>query len=122
LSSRNTVDTADLAHVSEAFNETRIGDPTHAARVVGTFATLRIGNFFNAVQVADVNGKKVVLCLDSDLTGVNAPANTGDNVIYIANATTVPTADAVGGGILYVEGGALKYRGSGGTVTILGAA
>ena len=56
------------------------------------------------------------------LSTVQMPANTGDGVIYIANAATVPTANATGGGILYCEAGALKYRGSAGTVTTLGAA
>lgn len=46
----------------------------------------------------------------------------GAGVVYIANSTTAPTTDPTGGGCLYVEGGALKYRGSGGTVTTLGAA
>lgn len=46
----------------------------------------------------------------------------GANVIGIKNATTVPTANPTGGGVLYVEGGALKYRGSSGTITTLGAA
>lgn len=43
-------------------------------------------------------------------------------VLFIANANTVPTTNPTGGGILYVESGALKYRGSSGTVTTLGAA
>ena len=43
----------------------------------------------------------------------------GVGIVFIANATTVPTTDPTGGGILYVEGGALKYRGSSGTVTTL---
>jgi hypothetical protein len=46
----------------------------------------------------------------------------GAGVIGIANATTVPTTNPSGGGILYVEAGALKYRGSSGTITTLGAA
>jgi len=46
----------------------------------------------------------------------------GQVVIGIANATTVPTSNPSGGGILYVESGALKYRGSSGTITTLGAA
>lgn len=46
----------------------------------------------------------------------------GAGVIGIANATTVPTSNPTGGGILYVESGALKYRGSSGTITTLGAA
>jgi hypothetical protein len=35
---------------------------------------------------------------------------------------TAPSANLTGGGILYVESGALKYRGSSGTITTLGAA
>ena len=36
--------------------------------------------------------------------------------------TTAPSANLTGGGILYVEAGALKYRGSSGTITTLGPA
>lgn len=43
----------------------------------------------------------------------------GTKVIYIANATTAPTTNPSGGGIMYVESGALKYRGSSGTVTTI---
>jgi len=46
----------------------------------------------------------------------------GAGVLGIANASTVPTSNPTGGGILYVEAGALKYRGSSGTITTLGAA
>lgn len=46
----------------------------------------------------------------------------GAKVVGIANATTVPTTNPTGGGVLYVEGGALKYRGSSGTVTTIAAA
>jgi hypothetical protein len=49
-------------------------------------------------------------------------AGGGSNVIFIKNAATVPTTNPTGGGILYVTGGALKYRGSGGTVTNIAAA
>jgi len=35
---------------------------------------------------------------------------------------TAPTANLTGGGILYVEAGALKYRGSSGTITTIGPA
>jgi hypothetical protein len=43
----------------------------------------------------------------------------GAVVMFIANATTVPTTNPTGGGVLYVQGGALKYRGSSGTVTTI---
>jgi hypothetical protein len=43
----------------------------------------------------------------------------GQAVVFIGNATTVPTSNPTGGGILYVESGALKFRGSSGTVTTI---
>lgn len=46
----------------------------------------------------------------------------GVKVMFITNATTAPTTNPTGGGILYVEAGALKYRGSSGTVTTIGPA
>jgi hypothetical protein len=46
----------------------------------------------------------------------------GQGVIAIANAPAAPSVNPAGGGILYVEDGALKYRGSQGTVTIIAPA
>lgn len=46
----------------------------------------------------------------------------GDGVIGIANRTVVPSTNPAGGGVLYAEAGALKWRGSAGTVTTIAAA
>lgn len=46
----------------------------------------------------------------------------GSGVVGIANAGTVPTTNPTGGGVLYAEGGALKWRGSSGTITVLAPA
>jgi hypothetical protein len=46
----------------------------------------------------------------------------GHGVIAIANATVVPDRDPADGGILYVANGALMYRGSNGTVTMIALA
>ena len=46
----------------------------------------------------------------------------GQGVLYIRNRTTAPSSDPSSGGILYVESGALMYRGSGGTVTTIAPA
>lgn len=46
----------------------------------------------------------------------------GAGVIFIANDNTNPSTNPSGGGIIYVDSGALKYRGSSGTVTTLAAA
>lgn len=50
------------------------------------------------------------------LGGTTTP---GTRVMFIANATAVPASNPSGGGVLYVENGALKYRGSSGTVTTI---
>jgi hypothetical protein len=46
----------------------------------------------------------------------------GVNVLGIGNASTVPTTNPTGGGVLYSEAGALKWRGSSGTVTVIAPA
>lgn len=51
--------------------------------------------------------------------GATAGGSVG--ALCLANAATVPTAN-IAGGIIYVEGGALKYRGSAGNITTLAGA
>lgn len=46
----------------------------------------------------------------------------GSRVFGFGNALVVPTTNPSGGGILYAEGGALKWRGSSGTITTIAAA
>jgi hypothetical protein len=53
------------------------------------------------------------------MTNFPTMAGTG---IALGNITTVPSTNPVGGGVLYSEGGALKWRGSSGTVTTIAAA
>ena len=45
-----------------------------------------------------------------------------DKVVFIGNCTTTPGGTPTGGGVLYVESGALKYKGTSGTVTPLAVA
>ena len=49
----------------------------------------------------------------------NAGLGSGVGVVAIANAGTNPSTNPSGGGVLYAEGGALKWRGSSGTVTTI---
>jgi hypothetical protein len=46
----------------------------------------------------------------------------GIGVLSVINAGTVPASNPTGGGILYSEGGAGKWRGSSGTITTFGPA
>ena len=62
-------------------------------------------------------------------SGVNLQVNNtssdvggGGGVIGITNRTTAPTTNPASGGVLYAESGALKWRGSSGTVTTIAPA
>jgi len=46
----------------------------------------------------------------------------GSLVIGITNASVIPSSNPSGGGILYAQGGALRWRGSAGTVTTIAPA
>jgi hypothetical protein len=52
------------------------------------------------------------------LIGMTAVTNSSTKTLHMANAAA-PTSNPSGGGVLYVESGALKYRGSSGTVTTI---
>jgi hypothetical protein len=75
------------------------------------------------VQAENTKPSRVLsLVRTSAITTTEMPSDTGDLVIYIGNCAVAPSANPVSGGILYVESGALKYRGTSGTVTTLGNA
>jgi len=71
-----------------------------------------ITTFSSAAMTLDASGNLLV--------GLTAAGTTAAKTIQIANGTA-PTAN-VTGGQLYVEAGALKYRGSSGTITTLAVA
>jgi len=54
--------------------------------------------------------------------GVTGVGTTTYSYIAIANSAVPPTGTPTGGGYLYVEAGALKYRGSSGTLTVIAPA
>lgn len=47
---------------------------------------------------------------------------TMDRGLFIGNVASLPTGNPVGGGFLYVHGGALKFRGTSGTITTIAPA
>lgn len=46
----------------------------------------------------------------------------GTNCLGLGNASVLPSSNPTGGGVMYAEGGALKWRGSSGTVTTIAPA
>ena len=82
----------------------------------GQFRTSGIAGLDGSSAMLFAGGRSIQL-----FSGTNSLGG-GAGVLGIANAGTVPSSNPTGGGILYVEAGALKYRGSSGTITTLGAA
>lgn len=79
----------------------------------------------NGLAIGDDAGGLAIGITDSALNvgfWTDSAFGSGQKVIGIQNATAVPSTNPSGGGVLYVEGGALKYRGSSGTVTTIAPA
>jgi hypothetical protein len=119
--------------LSLAYAGLQIGDSSGAGvsiylnSIGASDLNLRAGDG-NVSRTADVifsvkNSVEVARFTDTGDFGFGTTAfGSGAKVIGIANATTVPTTNPTGGGVLYSEGGALKWRGSSGTVTTIAVA
>lgn len=80
---------------------------------------MEIGLIANGVLKLLRNNTEKIRLDASDNLGINGSSfGSGSKVIFIANGTA-PSGTPTGGGILYVESGALKYKGSSGTVTTI---
>ena len=98
----------------------------------GGAASIRIDDPNPDIQIngrnASNSGFETILVVQRLATGGNIGLRTrsqfgaGQGVIAIANAAIAPSVNPSNGGILYVEDGALKYRGSEGTVTVIAPA
>jgi hypothetical protein len=115
----------------------RIDDPNPDIEFVETDQVAPAGKYEIAVQSdkLQINGRnatnsafETIVVFQRQAAGGNIGIRTtsqfggGHGVIAIANAATAPSINPAGGGILYVEGGALKYRGGNGTVTVIAPA
>jgi hypothetical protein len=115
----------------------RIDDPNPDIEFVEIDQIAPAGKYEIAVQSdkLQINGRnatdsefEAVVVFQREAAGGNIGFRTksqfgaGRGVIAIANAAVAPSVNPAGAGILYVEDGALKYRGSNGTVTVIASA
>lgn len=82
---------------------------------IGNPATNVVSVIINSSEAARVDTS------GNFLLGMTSAATSSAKTLHLANATA-PSANPSGGGVLYVESGALKYRGSSGTTTTIAAA
>jgi hypothetical protein len=115
----------------------RIDDPNPDLELIETDQTAPAGRYEIAIQSdkLQINGRntsdsafETVIVFQRLAAGGNIGIRTssqfggGQGVLAIANASVAPSSNPAGGGILYVEDEALKYRGSKGTVTVIAPA
>ena len=115
----------------------RIDDPNPDIEFIETDQAAPAGKYEIAVQSdkLQINGRnasdtafETLVVFQRKAAGGNIGIGTtsqfggGQGVIAIANASVAPSVNPAGGGILYVEDGVLKYRGSNGTVTVIAPA
>jgi hypothetical protein len=115
----------------------RIDDPNPDIEFVETDQSSPAGKYEIAVQSdkLQINGRNIndngfetIVVFQRLAAGGNIGIRTtsqfggGRGVMAIANASVAPSINPAGGGVLYVEDGALKYRGSNGTVTVIAPA
>lgn len=91
-----------------------------AGNVTGGEHTWHTSNALERMRITDIGN--IALLGNAAFASAFGSFGGGVRVCFIATAGTIPSTNPTGGGILYVEAGALKYRGSGGTVTTLGPA
>ena len=96
-------------------------DLTNAAISVSGTGTVTMNPHAQVgVQVTtNVSGNGAVLQLFGGVTGFGSSES---KFIGFGSAATPPTGTPSGGGYLYVEAGALKYKGTSGTLTVVGPA
>lgn len=68
------------------------------------------------------NNGNMIVAAGLQVGGLSNTWGNGGAVVGITNTTFAPSTNPVGGGALYVDAGALKYRGSSGTVTTIAPA
>ena len=99
--------------------------PLFTASTTGNAVTISTGGSDTNRSITATAGGVGAINLGNATNGIVAALGTfasAEKAIYILNTTTAPTANPATGGYLYCEGGALKYRGSSGTITTIAAA
>jgi hypothetical protein len=91
----------------------------------GTLSTQNINGLNSTVMHMNPGGTNAISLFTTpnfQFFNVSGSFGGGTKVIGIANATTVPSSNPTGGGVLFVNSGALQYRGtSGANTTIVNA-
>lgn len=102
-------------------NGVQFGSTSHVVGYYGSSVT--VGAMSSALFLYGGGAERLrVEASGVSLVGGAGSYGSGDKVAFVLNAATNPSTNPTGGGILYADAGAGKWRGSGGTVTTFGPA
>lgn len=117
----NTESSSDIgfyAGGSTAFGITEWIDAAITESGSGTSGGFIFSAYTGGMKFQTNNRNTRIQIDDNGSIGFNGMSlGSGQKVLFIANAATNPSTNPSGGGILYADSGAGKWRGSGGTVT-----
>lgn len=111
ISQRNATGAITLTAWGTSTSDTIFGDNAANMHALTSGKQFRFGTTAAENLVLGANNLKRVTLFGVDTSG------SGVGSLLILNATTNPSSNPSGGGILYADAGAGKWRGSGGTVT-----
>ncbi len=126
----NNTGTGNAALQNDTTGSNNTGVGFQAGYTDGTTATVATVNNttllgFQAqalVSNVAVIGSRVAANRQSLCLGNYGEVGSGLGVFALSDAATAPTTNPTGGGVLFSEAGALKWRGSSGTVTVIAVA
>lgn len=109
------------------FNGQKFITMKSASRIIfwnsGNDRSTQIGYVIDQFQISSDTTDGIVLTGNSCITKAYNPSyGGGSGVLFIGDAQANPSSNPSNGGILYVNSGALTYRGSGGTTTVIAPA
>lgn len=98
-----------------------VGSSSASTEVLGTSVEIGDGSTYIEVATLAANREIIALLLGTDLTTTQMPANTGDKVLFWADASQMPTSGfPTGGGILGVDSAlGFEWKGKNGIETTI---
>lgn len=111
--STGTIDKISFAHLTIFDGADNVSDEVGVTSSQYTYSNI-------VANQRVFSGRNLVVGGDMDMWPGSIGGGVG--VIGIRDATTIPTNNPGTGGVVYVENGALKYRGANGTITTLASA
>ena len=121
IMARNVANSANIciAHL-DGSNTVTVGSNSGGTEICAQWLAVSAGNV-----ILQSGGTNQIIATSSEARIANnlsvggaGSYGSGSKVLFLTNATA-PSSNPTGGGILYVESGALKYRGSSGTITTI---